>query len=103
MPAAIEEAEATPVQTKEDQLEERLGGSHLALIPAGVPGRSGVIREDLSEINAGIAKGFVEACAKHCPEAILGMIVNFANSVVPAMAELYEKIGLYQAIAHNKE
>merc|ERR1712160_172422 len=48
----------------------------------------------MGNVNAGIAKGLVEACAKHCPEAILGMIVNPVNSVVPAMAELYEKKGL---------
>merc|ERR1711881_402312 len=39
------------------------------------------------------AKGLVEACAKYCPEAILCMIVNPVNSVVPAMAELYKKKG----------
>merc|ERR1712084_16109 len=35
-----------------------------------------------------------EACAKYCPDAVLGMIVNPVNSVVPAMAELYKKKGL---------
>merc|ERR1711937_235779 len=38
--------------------------------------------------------GLVEACAKYCPSAILCMIVNPVNSVVPAMAELYKKKGL---------
>merc|ERR1711953_954538 len=36
----------------------------------------------------------VEACAKYCPNAILCMIVNPVNSVVPAMEELYKKKGL---------
>merc|ERR1712072_1459676 len=36
----------------------------------------------------------VEACAKFCPSAILGLIVNPVNSVVPAMCELYKKKGL---------
>merc|ERR1719223_2725081 len=36
----------------------------------------------------------VEACAKFCPDAILGLIVNPVNSVVPAMCELYKKAGL---------
>merc|ERR1712125_35583 len=40
------------------------------------------------------AKKLVEACAKFCPEAVLGMIVNPVNSIVPAMAELYKKKGL---------
>merc|ERR1712195_180114 len=77
-----------------DHLFEALAGCDLVLIPAGVPRKPGMTRDDLFKINAGIAKGLVEACAKHCPEAILGMIVNPVNSVVPAMAELYEKKGL---------
>merc|ERR1712194_331863 len=51
-------------------------------------------REDLFNINAGIAKGLVEACGQHCPNAVLGLIVNPVNSIVPAMAELYAKKGL---------
>merc|ERR1719463_83650 len=54
----------------------------------------GQTRDDLFKTNADIAKGIVEACAKFCPNAILGMIVNPVNSVVPAMAELYKKKGL---------
>merc|ERR1712217_6741 len=45
-------------------------------------------------VNTGIAKNIVEACAKFCPDAILGLIVNPVNSVVPAMCELYKKAGL---------
>merc|ERR1712193_272136 len=44
--------------------------------------------------NADIAKGVVEACAKYCPNAVIALIVNPVNSVVPAMAELYKKKGL---------
>merc|ERR1719450_1780071 len=51
-------------------------------------------RADLLGINAGIAKNIVEACAKFCPNAVLGLIVNPVNSVVPAMCELYKKKGL---------
>jgi len=77
-----------------DHLEACLTGCHLVLVPAGVPRKPGMSRDDLFKTNAGIAKGIVEACAKYCPEAILGMIVNPVNSVVPAMAELYKKKGL---------
>jgi len=77
-----------------DHLEACLTGCHLVLVPAGVPRKPGMTRDDLFKTNAGIAKGIVEACAKFCPEAILGMIVNPVNSVVPAMAELYKKKGL---------
>jgi len=77
-----------------DYLEECLTGCQLVLVPAGVPRKPGMTRDDLFATNAGIAKGIVEACAKFCPEAVLGMIVNPVNSVVPAMAELYKKKGL---------
>merc|ERR1712061_408672 len=77
-----------------DKLEECLTGCHLVLIPAGMPRKPGMTRDDLFKVNADIAKNIVEACAKFCPDAVLGMIVNPVNSVVPAMAELYKKKGL---------
>merc|ERR1712050_394182 len=77
-----------------DHLEECLTGCDLVLVPAGMPRKPGMTRDDLFKINADIAKGIVEACAKFCPKAVLGMIVNPVNSVVPAMAELYVKKGL---------
>jgi len=36
----------------------------------------------------------VEACAKYCPNAVVALIVNPVNSVVPAMTELWKKAGL---------
>jgi len=77
-----------------DQLQDCLTGCHLVLVPAGVPRKPGMTRDDLFNINAGIAKGLVEACAKYCPNATLGLIVNPVNSIVPAMAEIYKKKGL---------
>jgi len=77
-----------------DKLGECLTGCHLVLVPAGLPRKPGQDRKDLLAVNAGIAKNIVEACAKFCPNAILGLIVNPVNSVVPAMAELYKKHGL---------
>merc|ERR1719213_180503 len=77
-----------------DHLEECLTGCDLVLIPAGMPRKPGMTRDDLFKVNADIAKGLVEACAKYCPNAILCMILNPVNSVVPAMAELYKKKGL---------
>jgi len=83
---------AKPVD--QPQLREALEGCSLVLIPAGIPRKPGMTRDDLFGINAGIAGGLVEACAAFCPEAVLGMIVNPVNSVVPAMAKLYEQKGL---------
>eukprot|EP00439_Symbiodinium_sp_Y106_P086449 s590_g33.t1 len=83
-----------PSKPAVDQLEECLTGCHLVLVPAGVPRKPGMTRDDLFNVNAGIAKGVVEACAKYCPDAVIGLIVNPVNSIVPAMAEFYKKKGL---------
>ena len=77
-----------------EQLEECLSGCHLVLVPAGVPRKPGMTRDDLFGINAGIAAGIVDACAKFCPDAIIALIVNPVNSIVPAIAELHKKKGL---------
>jgi len=77
-----------------DFLEECLTGCDLVLVPAGMPRKPGMSRDDLFKVNADIAKGIVEACAKFCPNAMLALIVNPVNSIVPAMAELYKKKGL---------
>jgi len=77
-----------------DKAADALRGCHLVLVPAGVPRKPGQDRKDLLNINCDIAKGTVEACAKYCPEAVLGLIVNPVNSVVPAMCELWKKAGL---------
>jgi len=77
-----------------DQLAECLTGCHLVLVPAGVPRKPGMTRDDLFSINAGIAAGIAKAVAKYCPNAVLALIVNPVNSVVPAVTELYKKWGL---------
>lgn len=83
-----------PKQKPVDHLEECLSNCHLVLVPAGVARKPGMDRADLLNINIGIARDIVEACAKFCPKAIVGLIVNPVNSVVPAMAELYKQKGL---------
>merc|ERR1712179_573900 len=77
-----------------DKAADALTGCDLVLVPAGVPRKPGQDRKDLLTINADIAKGTVEACAKYCPNAVVALIVNPVNSVVPAMTELWKKKGL---------
>jgi len=77
-----------------DKAGDALSGCDLVLVPAGVPRKPGQDRKDLLTINADIAKGTVEACAKFCPNAVVALIVNPVNSVVPAMTELWKKANL---------
>ena len=51
----------------EEQLGQALEGSDVVIIPAGVPRKPGMTRDDLFEINAGIVKSLCEAIAKYCP------------------------------------
>jgi malate dehydrogenase len=52
----------------EDQLGDALKGADVVIIPAGVPRKPGMTRDDLFNINAGIVKGLCTAIAKYCPE-----------------------------------
>lgn len=51
----------------EDQLAQALEGCDIVIIPAGVPRKPGMTRDDLFNINAGIVKGLCTAIAKYCP------------------------------------
>lgn len=50
-----------------EQLAAALKGADLVVIPAGVPRKPGMTRDDLFNTNAGIVKGLAEAAGKNCP------------------------------------
>ncbi|KAI9185554.1 hypothetical protein LWI28_008338 [Acer negundo] len=79
----------------DDQLGLALEGSDVVIIPAGVPRKPGMTRDDLFNINAGIVKSLCTAIAKYCPHAIVNMISNPVNSTVPIAAEVFKKAGIY--------
>ncbi|CAL9015608.1 unnamed protein product [Prunus brigantina] len=79
----------------EEQLGKALEGSDLVIIPAGVPRKPGMTRDDLFNINAGIVKSLSAAIAKFCPNALVNMISNPVNSTVPIAAEVFKKAGMF--------
>lgn len=79
----------------QQQLEEALTGMDLVIIPAGVPRKPGMTRDDLFNINAGIVKTLCEGIAKCCPNAIINLISNPVNSTVPIAAEVFKKAGTF--------
>ena len=53
-------------------LKEVLSGADVVVIPAGVPRKPGMTRDDLFNTNASIVKTLVEGCAEFCPDAMIG-------------------------------
>ena len=78
-----------------EQLGEALTGCDVVVIPAGVPRKPGMTRDDLFNTNASIVRDLATACAKYCPKAFLAIISNPVNSTVPIASEVYKKAGVY--------
>ncbi|KAJ1434649.1 lactate/malate dehydrogenase [Ochromonadaceae sp. CCMP2298] len=78
-----------------EEVGAALKGAKVVVIPAGVPRKPGMTRDDLFNTNAGIVMGLAEACAKNCPEAMFLVISNPVNSTVPIFAETMKKHGVY--------
>lgn len=53
--------------TGQESLPEAVKGADLVIIPAGVPRKPGMTRDDLFNINASIVRDLSEAIAKHAP------------------------------------
>lgn len=78
-----------------EQLGDALKDCHVVVIPAGVPRKPGMTRDDLFNTNASVVRDLVAACAKNCPNAMLAIISNPVNSTVPIAAEVLKKAGCY--------
>jgi len=78
-----------------EEVGKSLEGAQIVVIPAGVPRKPGMTRDDLFNTNASIVKGLAEACAKHCPNAMFLIISNPVNSTVPIFANTMKKHGVY--------
>jgi malate dehydrogenase len=81
--------------TGPSQLQDALRACQLVVIPAGVPRKPGMTRDDLFNINAGIVAVLCEAIASTCPEAWVCIISNPVNSTVPIAAEVFKRAGTY--------
>lgn len=77
--------------TGDAEMGKALDGCNVVVIPAGVPRKPGMTRDDLFNTNASIVKGIAEACAKHCPKAMFLVISNPVNSTVPIFAETLKR------------
>eukprot|EP00996_Jenningsia_fusiforme_P001212 NODE_2108_length_1294_cov_98.974297_g1919_i0.p1 GENE.NODE_2108_length_1294_cov_98.974297_g1919_i0~~NODE_2108_length_1294_cov_98.974297_g1919_i0.p1 ORF type:complete len:338 (-),score=84.95 NODE_2108_length_1294_cov_98.974297_g1919_i0:202-1215(-) len=78
-----------------EELSKALDGMQFIVIPAGVPRKPGMTRDDLFSINAGIVRDLAAAAAKAAPKAWILIITNPVNSTVPIAAETLKKAGVY--------
>lgn len=80
---------------QDDGLQMALTNADLVLIPAGVPRKPGMTRDDLFAINAGIVRDLALAVATHAPNAMVLVISNPVNSTVPIVAEVLKKAQVF--------
>ncbi|CAG8894945.1 unnamed protein product [Penicillium egyptiacum] len=76
-------------------LRDCLEGSEIILIPAGVPRKPGMTRDDLFNTNASIVRDLAKAAAEAAPKAHVLVIANPVNSTVPIVAEVYKARNVY--------
>ncbi|KAJ3652744.1 hypothetical protein Zmor_018682 [Zophobas morio] len=78
-----------------ENLKQAFAGAEVIIIPAGVPRKPGMTRDDLFNTNASIVRDLAEAAAQSAPKALIGIISNPVNSTVPIAAEVLKKAGTY--------
>ncbi|KAL4253777.1 malate dehydrogenase [Abortiporus biennis] len=81
----------------DDGLKKALTGADIVVIPAGVPRKPGMTRDDLFKINAGIVRDLATGIATTAPKAFVLVISNPVNSTVPIVAEVFKKHGVFDA------
>jgi malate dehydrogenase len=79
----------------DDGLKKALTGAKIVVIPAGVPRKPGMTRDDLFKINGGIVKDLATEIANTAPKAFVLVISNPVNSTVPIVAEVFKKFGVF--------
>lgn len=77
------------------ELKQSLKGSDLVIIPAGIPPRPGVSSEDNFNTNASIVSNLATAIAESCPNALVAIISNPVNSMVPIVSEIFKQWNVY--------
>ncbi|KAI0389992.1 malate dehydrogenase [Xylariaceae sp. FL0594] len=88
-------AKVTGYLPKEDGGKAAMKDADIIIIPAGIPRKPGMSRDDLFNINAGIVKGLIEIAAEVAPNAFILVISNPVNSTVPIAAEVLKAKGVF--------
>ncbi|KAH8421111.1 hypothetical protein KR222_001024 [Zaprionus bogoriensis] len=88
---------AVPVKSFQgaENLEKAVKGADVVVITAGVARRPGMDREQLFDVNAKIVMDSVKAIGKNSAHALIAIVTNPINAVVPMAAEVLRKLGVY--------
>lgn len=76
-------------------VDKALKGVDLVLIPAGLPRKPGMTRDDLFNTNALTVEELILAVAQYAPNAIVGLITNPLNSMISVAAETLRRKGVF--------
>lgn len=80
---------------KDDGLKHALTGTDVVVIPAGIPRKPGMTRDDLFKVNASIVRDLVKGIAEFSPKAFVLIVSNPVNSTVPIAAEVLKAAGVF--------
>lgn len=82
---------------QKEELGAALKDSDIVFITAGLPRKPGMDRDDLFAINAKITQELIENVAEYSPQAIISLVTNPLNSMLPLAVEVLKKKGVYDA------
>ncbi|EPY49990.1 malate dehydrogenase [Schizosaccharomyces cryophilus OY26] len=77
-------------------LEKALKGADVVVIPAGVPRKPGMTRDDLFKTNASIVRDLAFASGEAAPNAKYLVVTNPVNSTVPIFKKALARVGVNQ-------
>lgn len=78
-----------------NNIAEALKGADVVVIPAGIQRFPITNRNDMFKDNAGMIRVLIEAIAMNCPNALIAIISNPVNSLVPLAAEVLKKHNVF--------
>jgi len=90
-------AKVTGYLPPDEGLIKALTGADIVVIPAGLPRKPGMTRDDLFNKNASIVRDLIVGVAKACPKAFVLIISNPVNSTVPIAVEVLKAHGVFDA------
>lgn len=70
----------------------------MIVIPAGLPRKPGMTRNDLLSKNAGIIQELFRSIACQCPKALVAIITNPVNAMVPIASLVMQEVQLVKIV-----